>query len=173
MNRLTSGRTEITAACVARIERLLLFGFKPAAIARRLEISRYVVRVIAGDKHRPACAPPDRPKNRRVPNSCRWVDPATIRMVRRMLVVGILPPGEIAREARVSETTVTAIAHGQPSVGERHPPPLEDGERYLREGKRCPHCGAMVAVIPCRACALKKDFASTLGFFCLDGGHRC
>lgn len=165
-------RKEITAEIVAGIERLLLFGLKPAAIASRLGVSRYVVRVIAGDKHRPACAPPTEPKSRRIPNACRALDASTVRMVRRMLDVGFLPPSEIAREARVSESTVSVIARGQWRVGERFPPRLMDGEQYVSEGTRCPTCGAAIVVVPCRACGARGDLlASMLQTTCLDGGR--
>jgi hypothetical protein len=149
----------------------LLFGFKPSRIAARLGIRKYVVRVIARDKHRPVCAPPTEPKSRRIPNACRSIDASPIRMVHRMLAVGILPPGEIAREARVSESTVGAIARGERHAGEGFPPRLMEGERYVREGTRCSTCGANIIVIPCRACSLRKNSASMLQNDCSDGRH--
>lgn len=160
-------RAEITAELVAKAEWLLTFGLRPVSIAARLKMPRYVVRVIAKDSKRPACAPPTEPKARRVPNACPSVDAITIRMVRRMLAVGQLPLSEIARQARVSESTVGAIARGQRHLGNGRNPYLMPGEWYVSDGTYCPACGAAVIVLPCRACRVREEIYLAFADFLL------
>lgn len=144
---------EITAAVVEDAERLIALGFPPADIAERLEISEYVVRVIAGDSQRTG-RPAPRESKRRHPNARRSIDVATVRLIRRMLAAGSTAHREIARHAGVSDSTVSAIAGGLRHLGDGMPPLLEAGERFCPEGVRCSTCGATLVVVPCRACRI-------------------
>jgi hypothetical protein len=81
-------------------------------------------------------------------------------MIRRMLDAGRLNYAEIAREAGVSESSVSVVARGVRHLGTGIPPHLDGAERYVPEGARCPHCGSLVVVLPCRAC-LAENFSSS------------
>ena len=84
-------RTEITAAVITEVDRLLGQGIDHATIAARLGVTEYVVGVIANDANRPE-DPPRPPKrvSHRVRNAQSGVDATTIRMIERMLQVGML-----------------------------------------------------------------------------------
>jgi len=147
-------RTQITAAVVEEIDRRLAQQEAPAAIAARLKVSQYVVGVVAGDKLGKGRPQPRDLFAQRAPNSSRGVDATTIRMIQRMLQVGILRRRQIAHEAGVSLNIVEQVAVGKrlpTTTG--HPIVFKDlGERFLEEPIRCAHCGAMLSIVPCRAC---------------------
>ena len=149
-------RHRITPAVVAAIERRLAAGRTPAAIAARMRVSAYVVRVIAHDQPRPRGRPHhDRRRTRRVSRARRALAPETVRRIQRMLSVGILSPVEIAREAGVGHHTVADIAQGRRLAVALTPPALLDGERWMPTPVRCAGCGALVYIVPCRACAAR------------------
>jgi hypothetical protein len=152
-------RTEITAAVVAEIESLLAEGSRRNSIAARLGISRYVVEVIAGDRHRNErrLAPAQLVVSRRVPNSQKGIDAVTVRMVQRMLTVGILSHVEIAREAGVSDNTVSDVATGKRLARSTWAPYVQEDERFLAEPVRCSVCRASISVVPCRACRTRRQ----------------
>jgi len=82
-------------------------------------------------------------------------------MICRMLAAKRLNYVEIARETAVSESTVSAVARGARHLGMGIRPHLDDDEEeYVPEGTRCPRCGSLVVVIPCRAC-LAREFGSS------------
>ena len=147
--------TQITGAVVNDIDRLLAQGVGHAVIAAELTVSEYVVGVIAGDKLRVGRPPlPDRP-GRRVSSVCRAVDAATIRMIERMLQVGILNQSQIAREAGVSASVVKRVAAGKRlAVSKERPYLFKDlGERFLPAPIYCSGCGAKLSIVPsARAC---------------------
>ena len=144
---------EITADLVHRAEQMLRVGINVPRIASRLGVTQYVVRVIAGDDEcRDGSPSPQRAVRRRVPNSTPSIDPATIRMIQRMLAVGMLTHVQIAREAGVSPNTVTDVASGNRPAVAVWSPCLRRGERFVPEAIRCSVCRAMISVVPCRAC---------------------
>jgi hypothetical protein len=144
---------EILAAVVAQVEGMLAKGFKHATIAAHLGLTQYVVDVIANDDEpRDKPVRPQRSVRRRVPNMKPGIDATTIRMVHRMLAVGILRHVEIAREAGVSPNTVSDVACGKRKALTLARPHLDTGERFVSEPMRCGHCHAMISVMPCRAC---------------------
>jgi hypothetical protein len=150
-------RTEITAAIVRKIERMLAKGTDHATIASRLVITKHVVMVIANDKLRSDGNPPrQRFVSHRNTNAQNAIDAATIRMIQRMLEVRMLPHAEIARQAGVSASTVNDVAKGKRQAVTLIRPLLNQGERFLSRPIRCPDCRAMVSVMPCRACASKQ-----------------
>ena len=148
-------RRPITAAITNEIDRLLAAGIGHTAIATQLGVTDYVVQVIAGDKDRP----PRRRTKRRVHNRQPGVDAITIRMIQRMLDVGILNSGEIAREAGVSRGVVEGLATGKREpVSTERPIVFKDlGERALRTPIRCSGCHATITVVPCRACRARRE----------------
>jgi DNA-binding CsgD family transcriptional regulator len=151
-------RKEITQDVVAEAERMLAEGAERAAVAARLGITRYVVRVVARHRNRPVVPPPLQPKvGRRVRNPQRGLDASTIRSIQRMLAVGILPHREIAREAGVSPNTVADVAAGRRKAITMVRPFLEKGERFLSDPIRCSGCHAMISVAPCRACRARQE----------------
>jgi len=153
-----SDRRGITAAVVEEADRLLAEGLDHATISARLGITQYVVGVMAGDTLRVGRPQPRQQFTRRVNNAGRGTDAATIRMIQRMLEVNILNFGEIAREAGVSRSVVEKVARGErEAVGTERPFVFEDlGERFLPRPVRCPGCGAMVSIVPCRACRARQ-----------------
>ena len=150
---------EITAAAIMEVDRLLAEGIDHAAISARLGITEYVVGVVAHDKLGRGRRPrPDR-HGYRAENSQRGVDAASIRMVQRMLQVGMLPRREIAREAGVSLNIVEEVAVGKrlPLSTER-PFAFQDlGERILAESLRCWGCGGVLSIAPCRTCRARRE----------------
>jgi hypothetical protein len=153
--------TAISPALVEQAEQLLAAGVDVPVVAARLNVTPYVVGVIANEpERRPGPPPPPRSVTRRVPGACRSIDAGTARMICRMLAAKRLNYVEIAREAAVSETTVSAVARGVRHLGMGIRPRLDDDEEYVPEGTRCPRCGSLVVVIPCRAC-LTREFSSS------------
>ena len=153
---------EITPIVVAGIDRLLRQGCAQAEIAQRLGISQYVVEVIAGDTERRKRRAPMRDKGYRYPSRPNTADMATIRMIQRMMDVGILRHREIAREAGVSPNFVSLVATGKRIPLDTARPPLVEGERFVKMPVRCSICGRRISIVPCRAChALheSKEFA--------------
>ena len=159
-------RPLITAAIVQETDRLLAEGIDHAVIAARLGITEYVVGVIDGDKLGKGRPQPQRPSGRRQGHTTnRGVDAATIRMIQRMLVVGMLNHKQIAREAHVSAHIVEEVASGRRSaVSTDRPAVFKDlGEHFLPEPIRCSGCRAKISIVPCRACrALRVE----------DDGHQ-
>jgi hypothetical protein len=154
-------RKEITSAIVVEIEELLAAEFTPAEIAAHFEISLYVVEVIArdeGNRRHHAPAPKGQP---RILEPREPIDVSTIRMIERLLSVGILSYAEIGRDMSVSKSTVRDVAGGKRTAVVVARPGLNAGERFLARPRRCGTCGANLVVSPCRACALgnEKKFA--------------
>lgn len=148
-------RKEITAETVAEIERLLKAGFMPAEVACQLEVSSYIAEVIAhddGNRNHPAPAPesPSRLIKFRAP-----IDIGTIRIIKRLLSVGILSYAEIGRDLGVSKSVVRDVAGGKRIAVVFTRPFLSPGEKFLSRPRRCGTCGANLVVSPCRACNLR------------------
>jgi hypothetical protein len=154
-------RRLITADVVQEADLLLTFGLDPATIADRLGITEYVVRLMATDPGRRRRRQPRQFSRHRVPNPCYWLDPTTIRMIRRMLDVGILHHGQIAREAGVSRSVVEKIANGERlALGVSKILVFDDlGERCLDQSIRCSGCGATISIVPCRTCRAQQSLA--------------
>jgi len=154
-------RKEITSSLVKQVETLLAEKVDSAAISGRLGITQYVVEVIANDVDRPVghSRPPCR-TSRRVPNTKPGIDASTIRMIQRMLAVGILNHAAIAREAGVSPNTVSDVAAGRrKAVTTRRLNPGKD-EQFLPQPIRCGECGSLISVAPCRACRARREAAA-------------
>jgi hypothetical protein len=143
---------EITAAVIAEIDRLLADGVDHATIARRFGLSTYVLAIIANEHGNVLLSHPIYRTGKHVHNAQKHVDAVTRRMIERMLIVGILRPNEIAREAGVSENTVRLIAKGENLISDTAAFYLQEGERFLHEPIRCDVCRALISVVPCRAC---------------------
>jgi hypothetical protein len=161
-------RTEITAAVVAKFDRLFSKGTTLDEIVHRLGITLYVARLLAQS---PGHALPNiktRKTGRRVRNIQRGVDVATIRRIQRMLVVGQLNHQEIAREAGVSANLVADVASGKRAPVSHCQPVLDQGESYVRHAHRCRGCGGLLVVIPCRAC--RVEVVSWMNHFFSRGG---
>jgi hypothetical protein len=153
-------RTEVTAAMVRKAESMLDAGARHATIAGRLGLTSYVVGLLARNRHLPPGGPSSRSLARRIPNTQRGIDAPTIRMVRRMLDVGILPQVEIARLAGVSANTVGDVASGKRLPLSTWEPYLQAGERFLSEPIRCSVCRGLVTVVPCRACRTRREIVA-------------
>lgn len=148
---------EITAAVVEEVERLLAEGIDAAVVSARAGVSPYVAGIIAHEcngKPRPRATPRS---DRRIRNVHQGVDATTVRMIQRMLDVGILRQGEIAREAGVASSTVREVADGRRPAITRVRPVLDEAEQFLSEPIRCSVCGRLISVIPCRACAATRQ----------------
>ena len=147
-------RRQITAAVIMGVDRLLAQGLDHPTIAKRLGITEYVIGVVNGDEAgKGRRQPPDLYKSW-ARNRSLGIDAATIRMIQRMLQVGILSTGQIAREVGVSLNLVEDVAANKrlPLSAER-PIVLKDlGEQFLEQPIRCPHCHASISIVPCRAC---------------------
>ena len=158
-------RKPITAAIVEEADRLLAQGVEHAVISARLGITEYVVAVMAGDELRVGRHCPEQCHSRRVLNPARAIDAATIRMIQRMLEVGILSPGQIAREAGVSGHVVNLVAKGQrQAVSTERPYVFKDlDERFLPKSIRCSGCHGMIAIVPCRVCRARREKNSSSG----------
>ena len=150
---------EITAATVVEIDRLLAEGVDQAAIAAQLGVSKYVVGVVANDKLGRGRSPRLDRSGNHLSNTQRGVDAATIRMIERMLKVGMLNHRHIAREVGVSESIVKRVETGERlAVSTERPFVFEDlGERLLAEPRRCWGCGAPLAIVPCRTCRARRE----------------
>ena len=147
-------RTEITAAVVEEIERLSAQRVAPTTIAARLKVSEYVVGVVESDTLGKGRPQPRDLFRRRARNRPRGVEATTIRMIQRMLQVGMLPRREIAREAGVSLNVVERVASGKRLlVNSGRPVVFKDlGERCLKKSILCKQCGGTIFIVPCRAC---------------------
>jgi hypothetical protein len=145
---------EITQTVVAGIDRLLDQGCASAEISERLNVSEYLVGVIAGDRigRRRRLLPG--PLGQRVFSHIRGTDATTIHMIRRMLDVHILPQPQIAIETGVSTRLVERISTGRRLPGSTERPFIfkDLGEESLKQPIRCKECGAMISIVPCRAC---------------------
>jgi hypothetical protein len=149
-------RRVITAAIVEQADRLLVFGIDHATIAARLGITEYVVDVMAGDRLRNGRKQPpqqQRSTRRRGPTH-QGTDAVTIRRIQRMLAVGILNHSQIAREVGVSNHLVAKVARGRRApVSTERPAVFRDlAEHFVRRPIRCKVCGALISIVPCRAC---------------------
>ena len=152
-------RKPITARIVKEIDRLLAQNIEHGMIAVRLKVSEYLVRTIANDSERQNCvsAPPQRIRPQRKPY--RGVEAAEIRMIQRLLEVGVLKPSVIAREVRVSRDVVEEVACGKRIFASTERPLIfrDLGEQFFVVPKRCGECGARISIVPCRTCrALRK-----------------
>ncbi|MBN2474275.1 MAG: hypothetical protein JXB62_06690 [Pirellulales bacterium] len=143
---------EITARVVADVERRLAEGVGPQAVAAELAVTPYVAGLIAQNAGRQALPMRPRKTARRIRNRQACVEAVTIRRIQRMLEVGQLRHKEIAREAGVSVTLVAKVARGRRAAITPLRPILSDGEEFLRTPGRCRGCGALISVVPCRAC---------------------
>lgn len=149
---------EITAAVVAEIDQLLADDLPIAIIAKHTDVSQYVVERIARNPNRPRPrARLEETQRRPYRHRINAVDFATVRMIERMLSVGILRQKEIAREAGVSHNFVNEIARGVRAVYDSSRPPLAPGERFLRIPIRCSVCRRMISIVPCRACRAVRE----------------
>lgn len=149
-------RKMITPDLVAEIERQLAAGCKTAEVAKHLGISCYVVEVVAhndGPRNQPPR--PSRSKMRKVPAKA-GIEYVTIRMIERLLSVGVFSYTEIAREVGVSKNSVAAMATGQRTAIMLVSPMLSTGERFLPRPQRCGICGGRLIVTPCRACHTRQ-----------------
>jgi len=144
-------RSDITTSVVMEVDRLLAEGLDCPTIAARLGISEYVVDVIAGDKIGRGRRPPAVPPCQRGKSS-PGIDAVTLRHIQRMLAVGWLNHEQIAREAGVSGNTVTEVALGRRPISTLRYMEVDEGELFVPEPIRCGICGALVSVLPCRAC---------------------
>jgi DNA-binding CsgD family transcriptional regulator len=153
-------RAEITAELVAEAQRMLADGVDHATIAQRLDITPYVVGLLACNRHLKACGKTPRCVSRPVPNMQRGIDAVTIRMVQRMLAAGVLRQGEIAREVGISSNMVAEVAHGKRLPVSTWRPYLQEGERFLPAPIRCSVCRANISVVPCRACQARREAAA-------------
>ena len=153
---------EITATTIVEMDRLLAEGADRAAIAARLGVSDYVVGVVVNDKLGRGRSPRLDLASYHLRNTQRGIDAATIRMIERMLKVGMLNHRHIAREAGVSESIVERVETGERlAVSTERLLVFEDlGERLLAEPRRCWGCGAPLAVVPCRICRARREKAA-------------
>jgi hypothetical protein len=151
-------RKEITPALVEQVECLVAERVALPTISARLGITEYVVEVIANDdRRRDRPSLPQRTVSRRIPNTKPGIDATTIRRIHRMLATGILSHVQIAREAGVSVNTVSDVVTGKrKAVTTKQLNPCR-GEQFLPEPIRCGQCGAMVSIMPCRACQARRQ----------------
>jgi len=151
-------RKVITAAIVEQADRLLTFGIDRATIAARVGITEYVIGVMVGDKLRNGRKqqPQQQRSTRRRGPTRQGTDAVTIRRIQRMLAVGILNHAQIAHEVGVSSHLVARVARGRRApVSTEHPPVFRDlGEHFVRKPIRCEVCGALISIVPCRACRI-------------------
>ena len=145
-------RAPITPAVVDEIDRLLAKKVAPAVIAQRLNVTPYVVGVIASDESDRERQPPPGRSDYRAANSSQGIDAVTIRRIERMLGVGWLGHEQVAREAGVSPNTVSEIALGRRPVSTARSKKSPKGQLILRDPIRCRHCGALIHIVPCQAC---------------------
>jgi hypothetical protein len=152
-------RTRITGGLVSEIERLLDRNDDHATIAAGLDVGENVVSVIAGDKLRVGRPQVADLHEQRMLNGCRGIGAPTVRMVQRMLQVGILNQQQIAREAGVSPHIVEQVAAGlRGTVSTERPFVFADlDERFMPVPVRCAECGVLISVVPCRACRARQN----------------
>lgn len=145
-------RSEITGAVVTQAEALLAEGAPHAAIAAQLGMTEYVVGLIAGPARGRGPAPKSQSTGRRLNSTPCEIDAATIRRIQRMLAVGWLSRNEIAREAGVSRNLVSEVARGKRKAQTLRQQSVAAGEVFLARPIRCGKCGALLSIVPCRAC---------------------
>ena len=152
-------RKPITAAAIDHVDRLLAEGKDHALIAGQTGVTEYVIGVIVGDKLRVGRPQPSDRFARRSTNPIRSIDAGTIRMIQRMLGVGVLNQRQIAREAGVSAHIVQMVSTGERLTVTTERPLVfaELGELFLEEPIRCQECGAMIYITPCRACRARRN----------------
>jgi len=154
---------EITAAVIAEIDRLVAEGCEHAAIAQRVGVTEYVVQVMVGDKGRVGRPAPKQSQGSRYPHRPNTTDAATVRMIQRMLDVGILRHREIAREAGVSANFVSMVSQGKRVPLDTSRPSLAADERFLMATIRCSVCRRRISIVPCRACRTVRESKKPLG----------
>ena len=154
---------EITAAVIMDVDRLLAEGRDCQTIASQIGITEYVVSVVANDKLGKGRQPRPDKSNYRVECSQQGIDSANIRMIQRMLQIGILNQQQIAREAGVSRRVVEDVVAGKRlPVSTERPFAFKDlGERFLEKPRRCWGCGAPLSIVPCRTCRARREQSST------------
>ena len=150
-------RQEITTAIVAEIDRMLAEGRRHTTIAKRLGVTKYVVQVIVHDKDRIGRPAPKNSDGSRYSHRQNTTDVATVRMIQRMLEVGILRYTEIAREVGVSKNFVIRVAQGKRVPLDTSRPSLAAGERFLPMPIRCSVCRRKLSIVPCRACRAVRE----------------
>ena len=163
----TLQRRAITAAVVAGIDRLLAERRRHTTIAKRLGVSKYLVQVVAHDKDRIGRPAPKQDEGFRYPNRPNATDAATVRMIQRMLEVGILRHPEIAREVGVSRNFVSEVAVGKRVPLDTSRPPLVSDERFLPESIRCSVCRRRISIVPCRACKAVRESHPKKSTWCM------
>ena len=152
-------RRQITATVIKGVDRLLAKGIDYPTIAARLGITPYVVGVVANDGLGRGHSPRPNRCSYRSDQLNQYVDSATIRMIQRLLAAHWLDFGEIAREAGVSQAVVEDVAAGRrPAITSERPFVFKDlEERFVEESIRCSVCGAMLSIVPCRACRRRRE----------------
>jgi hypothetical protein len=152
-------RKPITAGVVEEIERLLAQGIGHGTIAACMSVTEYIVEVIAGDEMGRGREQPKQISSVAVPRFYRYVDAATIRMIQRMLAVGMLSRPQIAHEAGVSPQLVEKVLKGKRlPVSAQRPYVFKDlGEKFLEKPIQCDECEAMIEIVPCRACRARRQ----------------
>jgi transcriptional regulator with XRE-family HTH domain len=152
-------RTPITETVVEEIDQLLAQDVALEVIAKRLNITPYVVGVIAGDESGRGRQPPPGRYDGRAANGTQGIDAITIRRIERMLAVGWLEQEQVAREAGVSPNTVSEIALGRRPYFAARYRKSPKGQLILRDPIRCLGCGALVNIVPCQACYTRLTMA--------------
>ena len=150
-------RTEITAEVVARADRLATFRIGPAMIAKRLGITRYVAGLLVRNASLPPRLGRLRISGYMALNVQPGLEATTVRRIQRMIQVGWLNHTQIAREAGVSLNTVSDVASGKHLAISTDRPCLAKGERFSPQLDRCKECGALLSVMPCRACRARRE----------------
>ena len=145
-------RREINAAVVQEAERLFRQGLKPATVAAQLEITPYVAGLLANHVDLAPCTSRPSRTDRRAASVPAGIDAGMIRSIQRMLAVGRLRQKEIARETGISTDLVSEVACGKRPATTLRRRKVSEGELFLTEPIRCGGCGALVSVVPCRAC---------------------
>jgi hypothetical protein len=91
------------------------------------------------------------------------IAPEMVQRIERLLAEGKLGQREIAKVTGVSRGTVGAIATGRrPDYEELRRRRQEQQPERTGPPRRCPDCGALV-LMPCLACALRRDAATAPG----------
>ena len=145
-------RREITAAVVDEASELLRQGQAPADVADRLRITPYVAMLLAQIRHAPS-TPLDPARNaHRAACESQKVDATTIRSIQRLLAIHRLRHSEIACDVGVSANLVAEVAAGKRFATTLQTRRTRKGEVFLSKPIRCGGCGAVICVVPCRAC---------------------
>lgn len=158
-------RPEITAERADEVRRLMHAGAAVEAAAQQAGVTPYVARLIWENRDVPGLGPRRGNKtSRRLQNPHLGLEATTIRQIRRMLDGGWLEPVQIAREVGVSVSVVSDVALGRREAINTTRPILDRGEEFLKRPVRCDGCGALISIVPCRACRTQRyaEFVSTL-----------